>query len=71
MMFWWFVRGGAYMRCEALQLATRKYELRVIEPDGTESVEAFDEAADLAERQQQMLAGFSASGWSGPHGWVL
>jgi hypothetical protein len=70
-MFWWFERRGAYMRCEALQLATRKYELRVIDPDGIESVEAFDEATDLARRQQEMLAGLSACGWSGPHGWVL
>ena len=70
-MFWWFERGGAYMRCEVLRLAAQKYELRVLDPDGTESVEAFDEATDLAKRQQEMLAGLSASGWSGPHGRVL
>jgi hypothetical protein len=70
-MFWWFERRGAYMRCEVLQLATEKYELRVIEPDGTESVEAFEDPANLAKRQQDMVESLSASGWSGPHGWVL
>jgi hypothetical protein len=70
-MFWWFERRGAYMRWETLQLATEKYELRVLEPDGTESVEAFDDDAQLARRQQDMLASLSAHGWSGPHGWVL
>jgi hypothetical protein len=70
-MFWWFERGGAYMRCEVLQLATEKYECRVLNPDGTESVEAFDDDAELARRQQDMLAGLSARGWSGPHGRVL
>jgi hypothetical protein len=70
-MFWWFERRGAYMRCEVLQLAAEKYELRVIEPDGTESVEAFEDPANLAKRQQDMVESLSASGWSGPHGWVL
>ena len=70
-MFWWFERGGAYLRCEVLKLATEKYELRVLDPDGTESVEAFDDDVELARGQQDMLAGLSARGWSGPHGWVL
>ena len=70
-MFWWFERGGAYLRCEVLQLATEKYELRVLGPDGTESVEAFDDDAELAIRQNDMLASLSARGWTGPHGWVL
>jgi hypothetical protein len=69
-MFWWFERGGAYMRCEVLRLAARKYELRVLEPDGSESVEAFDDDAQLAARQQDMLASLSAGGWTGPHGWI-
>ena len=47
-MFWWFERGGAYLRCEVLKLATEKYELRVLDPDGTESVEAFDDDVELS-----------------------
>ena len=70
-MFWWFERRGAYLRCEVLRLATEKFELRVLEPDGTESVEAFDDDAGLATRQEDLLASLSADGWSGPHGWVL
>jgi hypothetical protein len=70
-MFWWFERRGAYMRCEVLQLATEKFELRVLAPDGTESVEAFADDGELAIRQQDMLASLSACGWSGPHGRVF
>jgi len=70
-MFWWFERRGAYMRCEVLKLPTERFELRVLEPDGTESVEAFDDDAKLARRQRDMLASLSADGWSGPHGWFL
>ncbi len=70
-MFWWFERRGAYMRCEVLKLPTERFELRVLEPDGTESVEAFDDDSKLARRQQDMLASLSADGWSGPHGWFL
>jgi hypothetical protein len=62
-MFWWFERRGAYMRCEVLKLATEKLELRVLEPDGTESVEAFDDDAGLAARQQHFSSTPLGHGW--------
>ena len=34
-MFWWFERSGEHLRLEVLQLAADKYELRVIDADGT------------------------------------
>ena len=70
-MFWWFERGGAYTRCEILQLPTGMYELRVIEPSGVERIEEFTNAVDLAKRQKDVEQDLVGNGWTGPHGWVL
>ena len=70
-MFWWFERGGAYTRCEILQLATGTYELRVIDPSGAEHIEEFSNATELAKRQQDVEHDLVGEGWTGPHGWVL
>lgn len=70
-MFWWFERGGRHLRCEVLQLSGENYELRVIDPDGNERVERFVNCTALAKRQQAVQNGLAATGWTGPHGWVL
>jgi hypothetical protein len=70
-MFWWFERKGDYLRCEVLQLASDKYELRVIDETGAERIEEFADASELAKRQHVVVAELAAEGWSGPHGWVL
>ena len=70
-MFFWFEREGAYARCEVLQLPSGRFELRLIEADGREQVEQFESAGELAERQRALENRLRASGWSGPHGWVL
>ena len=70
-MFWWFERKGEHLRVEILQLAPDKYELRVIQPDGTEYVETFAQADHLAKRQKQFQDTLSSQGWTGPHGWVM
>jgi hypothetical protein len=70
-MFWWFERGGSYLRCEVLQLARDQFELRVVKADGTEQIEQFTDASELARRQHTVVAELAADGWSGPHGWVL
>jgi hypothetical protein len=70
-MFWWFEKNGAYARCEVLQLPSGRYELRLVDADGSERVEHFDRAAELAERQSALEEDLRQAGWSGPHGWVL
>jgi hypothetical protein len=70
-MFWWFERQGQHLRVEVLQLAPDKYELRTIHADGTERVETFTNATDLAKRQRELQGGLSSEGWTGPHGWVM
>lgn len=70
-MFWWFERGGSYVRCEALQLPSGIFELRVVEADGSEQVEHFNDSDALAKRQIAVEQRLSSQGWSGPHGWNL
>ena len=39
-MFWWFQRGGKYLRYETRETNTGAFELRVISPDGARIVVA-------------------------------
>jgi hypothetical protein len=41
-VFLWFERKGQFVPCEILQVPTGGFELRFVEPDGTEVVERFD-----------------------------
>ena len=70
-MFTWFERDGDFLRVEVLQLAEDRFELRVIQPDGTVSVETFSNAEDLAKRQGHLHSAITREGWNGPHGWVI
>jgi hypothetical protein len=70
-VFWWCERGGRYLRCEAQQMATGGYELRIVSPDGSEKVEHFSDSSDLTKRQSDVIDEITSEGWSGPHGWVL
>jgi len=70
-VFRWFERQGTYTRCEVLDLPAGGYELRVVHPDGTELVEHFERADDVADRQRAIEADLKSTGWTGPHGWVL
>ena len=69
-MFWWFERDGAYTRCEVLDVAG-VFELRIVNPDGTEETELFSDATELAKRQDAVIDALRRKGWTGPHGWVL
>jgi hypothetical protein len=66
-VFWWFERRGQYLCCESMQTASDKFELRLVAPDGTQSVEEFADPIDLTKRQQAVANHLLARGWSGPH----
>jgi len=68
-VFWWFERGGQFLRYEARTLPNGSCELRVTTPDGVEQVETFTDSASLAARQIELERDFVAQGWTGPHGW--
>jgi hypothetical protein len=68
-VFWWFQRGDAYLRYESREVGSGNYELRVIDADGTERVEHFDDSGELAQRQRDFERSLADEGWTGPHGW--
>ena len=72
-MFWWFEREGRFLRYEVSESAGTDggYELRIIEPDGTEHTERFEDSAALSKRQIEFERELRAKGWTGPHGWNL
>jgi len=70
-VFWWFEREGELLRIEVLELGPDSFELRVIRPDGTYSVETFSNAQDLAKRQAEVQSGMSRDGWKGPRGSMM
>lgn len=70
-LFWWFEKTGKYLRYEAKARPDGGYELRVINPDGTEHVELFDDSNGLSRRQKAFEGELASDGWNGPHGWNL
>jgi len=54
-MVWFYERQGAFIRCETRAAASGiGFELVVIQPDGSERVEHFDDSATLARRQAEL-----------------
>ena len=70
-MFWWFERRGQFLRYEVRGLPGGGYEMRVVDIDGRERAEHFDESTELTKRQVDFEKELLAEGWSGPHGWNL
>ena len=70
-VFWWFERGGEFLRYEARCVAgPARYELGVTTPDwhrACRSTSGFGQF--LAARQVEFEREFIAEGWTGPHGW--
>jgi hypothetical protein len=70
-MFWWFERGGHYLRCESIPTSAGGFELRLVQPDGTERIEQFSDSDSMAQRQGEVFEEIAQAGWHGPHGWNL
>jgi hypothetical protein len=70
-VFWWFQRGGEFLRYETRETHGGGFELRVITPDGSERVETFNHSSDLTKRQLAFERDLASDGWTGPHGWNL
>jgi len=68
-MVWFYERQGAFIRCETRTSQSGKgFELVVIQPDGSERVEHFDDSATLSRRQAELESTLSHDGWAGPFG---
>jgi hypothetical protein len=44
------------------------FELVIIQPDGSELVERFDDSSTLARRQAELESSLTHDGWTGPFG---
>ena len=68
-MVWFYERQGAFIRCETRTAPSGVgFELVVIQPDGSEQVEHFDDSATLAKRQGELESALAHDGWTGPFG---
>ena len=68
-MVWFYERQGAFIRCETRNAAEGVgFELLIIRPDGSETVEHFDDSASLTKRQEELQSTLSHDGWTGPFG---
>lgn len=68
-MVWFFERQGTFIRCETRTSETGAgFELVVINPDGSERVEHFDDSGTLARRQSELESTLTHDGWHGPFG---
>lgn len=70
-MFWWFEKRGQFLRYEVRYLPEGGYEMRVVDTDGRERAEHFDDSDELTKRQLDFEKELLADGWTGPHGWNL
>jgi hypothetical protein len=68
-MVWFYERQGTFIRCETRTATSRSgFELVVIQPDGSERVEHFEDSSTLSRRQAELEHGFMHDGWTGPFG---
>lgn len=68
-MVWFYERQGSFIRCETRTAAGGTgFELVVIQPDGSERIEHFDDSATLARRQAELENTLTHDGWAGPFG---
>jgi hypothetical protein len=68
-MVWFYERQGSFIRCETRTASSGAgFELVIIQPDGSERVEHFDDSATLARRQAELENSLTHDGWTGPFG---
>ena len=66
-MVWFYERQGSFIRCETRVSPTGVgFELVVIQPDGSERVEHFDDSSTLARRQAELAASPDAASHDTP-----
>lgn len=72
-MVWFFQRGGSFVRFESRTVDESReiFELVVIEPDGTEQREVFENSEQLLQRQMELERDLEHDGWQGPFGRVF
>lgn len=68
-MVWFYERQGTFIRCETRTADSGMgFDLVVVNPDGTERVEHFDDSLTLSRRQAELESTLAHDGWNGPFG---
>jgi hypothetical protein len=68
-MVWFYERHGTFIRCETRDVPSKtSFELVVTQPDGTETVERFEDSNALQRRQYELETVLTHDGWQGPFG---
>jgi hypothetical protein len=70
---WFYERQGSFLRFETRDVPDRAqtFELVVVQPDGTESIERFADSHTLLRRQAELELTLASGGWQGPFGRVF
>ncbi|MBA3269761.1 MAG: hypothetical protein H0T71_04555 [Acidobacteria bacterium] len=72
-MVWFYERQGNFIRCDTRDAAGRAtaFELLIIQPDGSENVEHFEDSPSLERRRRELEAALTHEGWAGPFGGTI
>jgi hypothetical protein len=66
-MFYFFQRGGDFMRCEVRTAVDGDgYEICIVARDGTERIERLPTSEQVHQRWLQLHDSFRHDGWFGP-----
>jgi hypothetical protein len=67
-VIWFYEKDGKHLRCEVRHLVEGdRFDLVIIEPDGRERVETFEDSSQLNKRSAQLEREWRAMGWDGPY----
>ena len=72
-MVWFFQRGGSFVRFESRTVDESRdtFELVVIDANGSERREVFENSEQLLRRQIELERDLEHDGWQGPFGRVF
>ena len=66
-MIWFYEKDGEHLRCEVRHLVEGdRFDLVIIEPNGQERVETFEDSSQLNKRSAELEREWRAKGWDGP-----
>lgn len=67
LVIWFYEKNGEHLRCEVRHLVEGdRFDLVIIEPDGQERVETFEDSSQLSRRSAELEREWRAMGWDGP-----
>jgi hypothetical protein len=72
-VIWFFERRGSFVRFESRDVPNTPgvYELAIVEADGVEKVETFEDSESLMRRQLELEEALEHDGWQGPFGRIF